>query len=49
MIVKELDLEILLNLHIFSSPEYDKTVFGILSACTPHWHLNSWILFIFDI
>jgi hypothetical protein len=35
MIMKELDLEILLNLHIFSSPEYEKMVFGILSAFTP--------------
>jgi hypothetical protein len=33
MIMKEFDIEVLLNLHIFSSPECEKIVFGILAVC----------------
>jgi hypothetical protein len=31
--IKEITLDILMDLHVFSSPDYEKAVFGMLSVC----------------
>jgi hypothetical protein len=33
MVMKKFDLEILMNLHVLSSPECEKAVFGVPSIC----------------